>query len=192
MNKSIDWFCRIVRIAGVNFPVAASFVQIQAELDNVEISKRIEKLEDPISHLHEDIRQVSRLLYAKLVEEDSTDLNFNEDFYLKYSRPLATLNQSGYIRLNNALGSRIPVNIDLIDPSFILYLTAIAGNSEMMGYLIKIVDECSFGQWLDGKKLKEELKIPSSVVHAVFEVYEAKGYGLLSRELNTCMYRGNC
>lgn len=192
MNKSTDWFCRLVRIAGVNFPVAASFVQLQAELDNIEISSRLEKLEDPISHLHEDIRQVSQLIYAKVVEEDSNDLDFNDDFYLKFSRPLAIMSKSGYIEQNNVLGSKIPDGIELIDPSFILYMTALAGDSEAMEKLVKIVDECPLGQWLNGKKLKEDFNIPITVIRAVFEVYEAKGYGLLSRETNSCMYRGNC
>ncbi|MCR9321557.1 hypothetical protein [Vibrio alginolyticus] len=91
MSKSIDWFCKIVRIAGVNFPVAASFVQFQAELDSIAMSKRIEKLEDPISYLHEDIQEVSKLIYAQLVTCDSVNLDFGDDFYVKYSRPLAAL-----------------------------------------------------------------------------------------------------
>ncbi|MBE4360648.1 hypothetical protein [Vibrio parahaemolyticus] len=191
MSKSIDWFCKIVRIAGVNFPGAASFVQFQAELDSIAMSKRIEKLEDPISYLHEDIQEVSKLIYAQLVTCDSVNLDFGDDFYVKYSRPLAALTKSGYISQNNVLGSRIPLGINLIDPSFILYMCAIAGDSKTMAHLVKTVDECPVGQWLNGKVLKEELAIPLYVIRAVFEVYEAKGYGLLSREIGSCNYMGN-
>ncbi|AEG13649.1 hypothetical protein Sbal175_4440 (plasmid) [Shewanella baltica BA175] len=190
MTKSIDWFYKVVRIAGVNFPVAASFVQLQAELDSIAMYKRIEKLEDPISYLHEDIQEVSNLIYAQLVEEDSVNLNFNDEFYLKYSRPLATLTKSGYISQNNVMGSIIPIGINLIDPSFILYMCVITGDSKAMDNLVKIVDECPVGQWLNGRTLKEDLTIPIYVIRAVFEVYQAKGYGLLSREIGSCNYMG--
>lgn len=191
MGKSIDWFCKIVRIAGVNFPVAASLVQLQAELDSIEMSKRIEKFEDPISYLHEDIQEVSKLIYAQLVKCDSVNLDFDDDFYVKYSRPLATLTKSGYISKNNVQGTRIPLGINLIDPTFILYMCAIAGDSKTMERLVNIVDECPVGQSLKGNVLKEKLGIPLYVIRAVFEVYEAKGYGLLSRRMGFYDYMGN-
>ncbi len=42
MNKSnIEWFFKIIRIAGVNFPVAASLVQLQAEIDSDAMEERL-------------------------------------------------------------------------------------------------------------------------------------------------------
>ncbi|MHC9510273.1 hypothetical protein [Kangiella sp. M94] len=35
----MDWFFKLIRIAGVNFPVAASLVQLQAEIDAVKTAK---------------------------------------------------------------------------------------------------------------------------------------------------------
>ncbi len=191
MSKSLDWFCKIVRVAGVNFPGAASFIQLQAELDGMAMSKRIEKLEDPISYLHKDIQEVSKLIYAQLVTCDSVNLHFDDEFYKKYSRPLAALDKLGYIRKKDAMGYEIPLGISLIDPSFILYICAIAGDSKNMECLVKTVEKCPIGQWIDGKVLKEKLVIPLCVIYAVFEVYEAKGYGLLSREIGSCNYMGN-
>lgn len=191
MSKSIDWFCKAVRIAGVNFPGAASLVQLQAEVDSVIMSQRIEKLEDPISYLHEDIPEVSKIIYAKLIEKDSVNLDFENEFYLKYSRALAVLSESGYISKNNVLGSRTPIGINLINSFFILYMCAVAGDSKAMGQLIEIVDKCPVGQWLNGKKIKEDLNIPIFVTRAVFEIYATKGYGLLSRENGSCSYMGN-
>ena len=40
----MEWFVKLVRIAGVNFPVAASFVQLQAEIDSDKIEERLESL----------------------------------------------------------------------------------------------------------------------------------------------------
>ena len=51
----MNWFFKFVRIAGASFPVASSLVQLQSELDSDELNRRIQKLEDPISNLHEDV-----------------------------------------------------------------------------------------------------------------------------------------
>ena len=63
MSRSMEWFIKIVRVAGVNFPGAASLVQLQAELDSTAMASRLEKLEDPISYLHEDIPDVAKEIY---------------------------------------------------------------------------------------------------------------------------------
>ena len=192
MNESIDWFCKVIRVAGASFPVTASLVQLQAEIDNIAMSERIRRFEDPISYLHEDVAKVSQLVFDKLVAKGSIDLNFDDSFYLKYSRALATLDKSGYISLNRELGYRIPISINLSDPTFILYLCSGNENSLNMESLIETVDKCLFNNWLNGKEIESNLKIPMPVVNAVFEIYEAKGYGFIVRECGIINYCGKC
>ena len=108
----MDWFLKIVRIAGVNFPGAASLVQMQAEIDSAAMESRLKKFEDPISYLHEDIPELAKIIYQNIQVNDSINLNFPDEFYKKYSRPLAALESVGLISKNNVLASRIPTGIN--------------------------------------------------------------------------------
>lgn len=186
MYSNYDWFLAIIRIAGASFPGASSLVQLQAELDSHEIQKRLDKLEDPISSLHPDIPKLSSLLYRELEKENNERVDFDNDFYRKYSKPLAILDKKNYISILNTVGSRYPSNITLSDPSFIMYLCRIAEDEKKMNSLIELMENCEYGEWLDGKKV--ELDLPLPVIRAVFEIYESKGYGICSNEVGTGKY----
>jgi len=191
MSNTMEWFLKVIRIAGVNFPGAASLVQLQAEIDSDKIAKRLQKLEDPISYLHEDVQAASIEIYQKLSFNDSVNLDFDEEFYTKYSRPLAALEKKLFISRYMVIGSRIPRDITLIDPTFIMYMCVLAEDHNKMQEIVKIVDSCEVGKWLDGEKLKYEIGLPKYVIRAVFEIYEAKGYGILSKTIGSCQYMGN-
>ena len=47
----MGWFYSLVRVAGAGFPVSASLVQLQGEIDAQEMKARLDRLEDPISSL---------------------------------------------------------------------------------------------------------------------------------------------
>jgi hypothetical protein len=191
MSNDLGWFGKLVRIAGVNFPVAASLVQLQAEIDSDKMIKRIEKLEDPISYLHEDVPAVSKEIYQNLSLNDSINLKFDDEFYTKYSRPLAALEKKFYISMKRFLGSRIPREINLIDPSYIMYMCSLSEDPNKMNKIVQIVDTCKVGEWLDGENLKNEIGLPKCVIRAIFEIYEAQGYGILSKTIGICQYMGN-
>lgn len=191
MSASMEWFFKIVRIAGANFPVAASLVQLQAELDSEVMALRFKKLEDPISFLHEDIPDVSRLIYQKLRDKDSINLDFEEDFYTKYRRALAVLEKERFISKNGVYGSRIPLGINIIDASYIMYMCSLEEASTKMQEIIGIVDRCEVGLWLNGHDLKDSIGVPKYVIRAIFEIYESKGFGILSKEIGSCSYMGN-
>ncbi len=118
----MSWFFKMIRVAGANFPGSASLVQLQAELDSEKFEDRLKNLEDPISCLHEDISKLSSTIYGKFRELDSISLDFDEKFYNRYSRALAVFETNRLISKNSVMGSRIPLGINLIDPSFILYM----------------------------------------------------------------------
>lgn len=186
----MDWLFSIIRIAGVAFPFASSLVQFQAELDNKTLSKRIKRLEDPISHLHDDIPKVSEIIYSTLKTQDQNILSFNDEFYENYARPLAMLESQHYIKGNHCLGHRYCAGISLCDPSFVMYLCALKEDEEQMKRLISITDTCKPGQRLDGISIAAEIRLPQIVVEAVFQIYQSKGLGLLSQEFGTINYIG--
>ena len=121
----MEWFLKLIRVAGASFPVASSFVQLQAELDSEIILARIEKLDDPISHLHDDVADVSKEIYTELSSKDSINLDFNEAFYKKYSRVIAVFDSKGLISKKGAIGTTVPVGIWVKDPSYMLYMCAL-------------------------------------------------------------------
>ena len=43
----MEWFIRLVRIAGASFPGASSLVQFQSELSAIQFENRLKALEDP-------------------------------------------------------------------------------------------------------------------------------------------------
>jgi len=54
----MNWFFSMVRVAGVAFPVSSMLVQLQAEIDSNEFNTRLNRMEDPISHLHENVHEI--------------------------------------------------------------------------------------------------------------------------------------
>jgi len=71
-----------------------------------------------------------------------------------------------------------------------MYLCALEEESMKMETLLEIVDNCKRGEWLDGKRIQEEIDLPLPVIRAVFDIYESKGYGLCSKEIRACQYLG--
>lgn len=188
MKSNMDWFMSIVRIAGASFPGASSLVQLQAEMDSKALLERVSNLEDPISFLHELVPELSKLLYDKIRTTNSNKLAFDENFYEKYSRPLAALESQGFIKGSHAVGKSFATGLRVNDPSFIMYMCALAEDKQKMESLMKIVDECPKDNWLNGKQLQESLRLPLPVIQAVFVIYEAKGYGLCSKEIGSSQY----
>jgi len=179
-----------MRIAGVNFPVAASFIQVSNELDAIKIQKRLDALEDPISNLHKDVPELSQVIYHALLDNDSPMLSFRPDVYSKYSRPFAILDSQGLIKKFNQGGS-YPVQIEVSDPSFILYLFARFEKPEKMDSIVKKVDNCEDGQWLNGYDIQKEIKLPIVFIQAVFDIYQENGFGFCSKTLGECAYFAN-
>jgi hypothetical protein len=186
----MDWLLSIVRIAGASFPVASSFVQLQAEVDSKALSDRVSRLEDPVSYLHDDVPELSRTIYRKMKTADSSSLDFVDKFYITYSRALAALESQGCIKQERAVGKKCPLGIRLVDPSYIMYMCALEEEGTKMESIIKLVDNCSVGEWLNGKQIQQSISLPLPVISAVFEIYEAKGYGLCSQEIGSCKYMG--
>jgi len=187
----MNWIFSTLRIAGASFPVSSSFVQLQAELDSNLIQERIAKLEDPISYLHRDIPELSKIIYKKLKSENSINLDFDAIFYEKYNRPLAILNSMNYLTTKHCLGSSYPIGIQLIDPTFIMYLCALDENNNKMELLVNAVDNGKPGGSLNGKDLQKSIQVPLPVINAIFSIYESKGYGIQSKEINSSVFLCN-
>lgn len=186
----MDWFFSIIRIAGVGFPGAAALVQLQAEIDSASLKKRVSKLEDPISWLHTDVPELSRHLYRKLKAENSLKMYFDDEFYTRYSRALTALETCGYLKGSHALGKKFAAGLRIADPSYVMYMCVLEEDDANMGAIIKAVEDCPVGKRLDGTVLETSIGLPLPVIKAIFDIYEAKGYGMCPKTIGVYEYLG--
>ena len=163
---------------------------MQAEIDNKRLSDRIRKFEDPIGHMHDDIPRVIDEIYNNLKTTDKQTLSFDKAFYDEFRRPLAMLESQGFIKGNHSISVPFYAGLELIDPSFILYMAALLENQINMQNFIKIVDSCEPGKLLNGTDLASEHYLPKTVVKAVFKVYQSKNLGITSKETTVLHYVG--
>lgn len=190
-HNSVNWFMTVIRVAGVNFPIASSLIQLESELADDAVQKRIQKLEDPISNLHSDIPELCKLLYHELETAQGNQFSSSNEFCSKFLRPLKLLETQGAISCVHCIGRRYPYSIQFADPSFIMYLCSKFGDNDKMKIVVQKLEACKNGQWINGKQLSKEIGLSLVVVVSVLKIYEAKGYGKMSRELGNPAYCGN-
>jgi hypothetical protein len=184
----LEWIAALIRAVGSSFPGAASLVQLNSEIESSKIKERLEHLEDPISSLHPDVRELSSKIYEAVKGSNSNALTFDNSFYQNSRRPLAALEAYGAIRGEHALSKRYACGIRITSPVYMLYMAALFESGKSMSKLIHVVDTCEPGKWLDGNAIALDLCLPSPLVRSVFEIYRDKGYGLLSGEIGSNKY----
>jgi hypothetical protein len=187
VESKVDWFLKAVRVSSAWNPIAAIFLQLQSEIDGVEINRRLNNLEDPISANCENSSKLTKAIYDQFKDEN---YNLTQDMYIQYARTLALFETEGYLKRRMEMGSPFAQGIESFDPTFILYLARLFEEQSSMSELYSLVDNCGIGVTIDGIQLAQSLAVPVDVVRAVFCLYVDKGFGLLSNELGTCNYRG--
>jgi len=191
-ERELEWLFRIARSFGATVPAAAFWVQLQSELDTKDIKERVHALEDPISRLHPQVPELSRILYAALREIDYGPIELSPQDLETYSRPLAILEANGYLGGTHGLGGhRFLGGVYLTDTRFIVfYLCPRFEDNKKMRALTDAIDSSPRGRQLDGEQLKAELDLPLPTIRAVFALYESQGLGILSKETRTTRYCG--
>jgi hypothetical protein len=184
----MEWIAALIRAVGSSFPGASSLVQLNSEIESSKVKERLERIEDPISSLHPDVRDVSSKIYQAVKSSNSNALDFDDEFYSSSSRPLAALEAYGAIRGEHALTKRYACGVRITSPTYMLYMAALFESDGNMSKLIHAVDTCEPGKWINGDTLASQLSLPSPLVRSVFEIYRDKGYGLLSGEIGSNRY----
>ena len=78
----------------------------------------------------------------------------------------------------------------VIDPTYIAFMTYHFEDQKTMDTLYNTFNECSLGQWLVGDDIRKDIDLPTPVIKAVFEIFESKGYEMVSQTLGSCEYVG--
>jgi hypothetical protein len=189
MSKvTMNWILALARVIGAGIPFGGMVVQMSAEWDARKVQQRLYKLEDPVSALHPDVREFSKLLYAQVTASDESRIQLSDGELDRYTRVIAILESSGFLQGTHALGRRHPIALWVTNPTYLLYMAALFENPDAMAKLTYHVDSCAAGQWLKGAEVASECGVPLPVVRAIFELYESRGLGLLSKESGTTNY----
>lgn len=185
----MNWLFSITRIVGASFPVASSLVQLQAERDSNEIQRRLRRLEDPLSALHPQIRDVSGVLYQSVARLDSARVELSADQQVRFSRALAILETEGMIKGCHAFGHAPFIHgLWIENHVYLLYMAALFEKPALMDKLVALMEATSAGEQLDGTAIATDLGLPSRVVKAVFQAFAAKGFGYSSQEVGAVRY----
>ncbi|MBI5768681.1 MAG: hypothetical protein HZA93_12860 [Verrucomicrobia bacterium] len=187
----MNWISTLIKVAGSVSPLTSPLVQLQSEMDSAALQARLVRLEDPLSALQPDIPEASAVIYSIIKKTEDASFKLEDDTYQRFRRALAILESRGHIVCAHRLGHQVPLGIRVSDPGYLLfYLCPRFEDGEKMRLLVKTIDECTPGHWLDGKAVARELGLPVPVVKACFDLYEEKGYGFSSREIGRVSYCG--
>jgi hypothetical protein len=184
----MGWIASLARVVGAAVPFGSVAVQISAELESREVQQRLQKIEDPISALHPDVRSVSKLIYERLRAANGSKIHLSESEQDEYARPLAVIEAEGLLDGTHAIGTHYSIGYWLRNPTYVLYMAALYEDAALMERLVERVDLAKRGNWLNGMELAAELGLPVRTVQAVLELYTRKGLGLMSREIGTVNY----
>lgn len=184
----MPWIASLARIVGSTLPFGSIAVQLSAELDSRQVQQRLRRLEDPISALHPDVRAVSELIYASMGQSVSTKVVLPNQEMQQFARPIALLEGSGLITGTHGIGQRFVGGFWVTNPQYVLYMAALYEEPDLMERFVALVDSSPPGSWLIGTQLAKEYALPVPVVRAVFQFYEQRGLGILSKEIGTANY----
>jgi hypothetical protein len=185
MTSKSDWFLKALKVSSAWNPIAAVFLQLQSELDDCEVNRRLDNLEDPINSDCKNATELCKVLYSYLRNNSEA---LTEETYIHFSGDLAYFEAKGYLKRQMQIGSSYPYGIESLNHFFILYLARLFDGKYSMSELYTRVDDCDIGVWINGVQLAEVLNVPVDVVRSVFQLYVEKGFGIVSNETGTCNY----
>ena len=163
-------------------------VQLSAELEGRAVQERLRKLEDPISALHPDVPDVSKLIYECVSQNDSPKIFLSESQLDQFARPLVILDAKGMITGSHAIGKKFAAGFWLSNPWYVLYMAALFEDADRMERFAERLNSTPAGTWMKGAELSQEYALPIPVVKAVFQLGEQQGLGILSKEIGTVNY----
>jgi hypothetical protein len=179
----MNWYSLITHMAAQSNPFTAALSAMQTGLDSQDMQRRLRALEDPVSILHPEIRDVAKALYDEVARTNESYLTeLPREFYDRYGRPLTLMEGVGIVRGEHSLGGRFSAGIVVESPRGILYMAQLYEDAVKMDMLLSRVDSARRGQVQKGAEIVLEIHVPMPTIRAVFELYDARGLGILSRE----------
>ena len=100
------------------------------------------------------------------------------------------LEANALISTDRASGRKLPLGINLTEPSYIAYMCAVAENPKRMSDLIEILEGCEIGQTINAEVLTDSVRLAKYVIRAFFQIYAAKGFGYCSGGMRQFKYSG--
>lgn len=184
-------FLSIVKIALSPFPPGAVFNQVLAEVESAELKRRIEILENPLSHFGDDAKPLCHLLYDGLKTQFgqlSSKVSWSEELE-PYLKTLRRFEAQGMVGGAPVLGRQNEFLMGIgIAPEFVVYLALISVDAELSKELSAFLDELDPGKGVNGREIQMNIALPLPVIDALLSVYERQGQGIKSREIGASYY----
>lgn len=195
--NSVEWGTPVLYLRskdGVLFEVPKDVESKESNLsgfnDFLQLKVELRQFEELISRLHEDVPKVSKEIYQKMSTTDSDNIKFDQEFYVKYRRAIISLELNSLVLQRKRIGTNAIQGIYIINQLYIVYMSACSEDRKKAQEVVSIVDKCKVGDWLDSKEIKDKTGLPKCVVKAIFEIYQAKGYGSLQNTSYSFRYYG--
>lgn len=185
----MNWLSTLLKVAGSQIPYLSAVVQWQSEHEMQQLDKRVRKLEDPISTMHEDVLAVTAEIHKSISEDDDLNLTITDEFYLRYERCFSVLHKRGLIECSWALNRTAPVAIRVVSPQYLLYICAKYEPESKMNAIVEALENCRRGEALSGHELNGKTGLPVTFINAFFSIYEQMGYGFCSRSIGESSYQ---
>lgn len=181
-------FISLVKVVLSPFPGGAVANQILAEIESVEVDRRLKLLEDPLAGFGPDAKALCGLLYESVRKETHVTSKVPwSDAFEPYLKTLRSFDASGLVGNEPVLFNSNPSHRGIrIEPRFMVYLAMIGGDEDLCRDMADFMDNLLTG--VTCTQVRERIRLPIPVIDAVFSVYDSQNQGLKSKENGYCYY----
>lgn len=191
MGKKAKLTAALLRVVAACTPFGSMGNQLRAEINEDELNKKLAFLDDPIGIIHEDVPELSEIIYKQIqaeTEYTTARIELDDEQYQKYSVAIKRLENAGLLHKNLALFNAAPRALNELSPTYIMYMANKFDDFTKLKLLSRDIKNCPSGKWLNGRELASEVQLPLPVVHACLKKHEIDGHGIMSQSMNESRY----
>jgi len=146
--------------------------------------------------IKEDADNLSKIVYQQIKEHryDDSDTSFKLDdkVYDQYKKAIKYLVSEGFIKEERAIGHKYPIKMRLTNPLYKSYICELTDDAAMLSKLTGIMNSMTEGEQIRAADAREKgINLPLPIIRAVFELYEYKQDGIMSKTIGESLYIKN-
>jgi hypothetical protein len=189
-NSDKKRFVAAVKIAAQLLPVTSALAQWLSEIEASNVDERLAKLENPLSKYGDRIGDLTKELYSMLEQQPQDIATTHLDWSTRlepFKKELRHLEAEGLLTGSHCLGPGGEFGAGLrLNHGLIVLLALHHGDHDAVSSLTEAIETTQIQ--LNGKKIREQINLPLTVIDAFFSGYAGRGQGLKSREIGASAY----